>query len=116
MKAISIKGGNRELGREQGFIPLMVRDSITFDEGTGHQYPCIEAAFMPTAEELVRLNNGDPILLRILGVDWPPVSLEAGDDITDEEMAELKKYHIRLKAARVLRELREKTHNANTKS
>lgn len=115
MQQIAIKGGNRELGRSQGFVPLVVRDTFTFDSGTQKQYPCMEAAFLPSKDEIIKLIAGEPIVLRILGVDWPPVSLDVGDDITEEELAELKKYHIKLRAARAIANIKNAS-NVNSKS
>lgn len=102
----ALKGHNREVGRAQGFVPLCLRDTFTFDSGTGKTYPCMETAFLPTKEQIVKLIAGEPLVVRILGTDWPPISIEVGDDITEEELAELKKYHIRLRAQRAIANLK----------
>jgi hypothetical protein len=106
MQPVPLKGHNREVGRDQGFVPLCLRDTFTFDEGTQQQYPCMETAFLPTKEQIVKLIAGEPLILRILGTKWPPVSIEVGDDITPEELAELKKYHVKLRAQRAIANLK----------
>lgn len=86
MLAHKIEGAHVELGREQGFVPLHIRFEVTKDEGTGQMYPSMLAQFMPTAEELADLNAGNPITLRIIGIDWPPVALYT-QDVLDPEAA-----------------------------
>lgn len=41
--------------------------------------PLLRSAWLPTPEELARLNAGAPVLLGILGGMHPPVSLDVGD-------------------------------------
>lgn len=106
MDTIKIKGYSRELGRSQGFVPLCVRDGFTHDAGTGKDYLCMEAAFKPTREELQKLLLGEPIVLRILGTDWPPVDIGVGDNITDVELAQLKEYHRKARASAIIESLK----------
>jgi len=74
MDHISIKNATRHnVGASQGYIGIDIRDEVA--EGT----PMMAITLRPTAEELARLNAGDPIVLRILGQHWPPVMLTVGD-------------------------------------
>lgn len=40
--------------------------------------PALTSAWLPTAEELAKLNAGAPILLRVIAREHPPVMLDVG--------------------------------------
>lgn len=102
MIPIKLKGANREVGRQQGFVPIWIRDTFVDDIGTKQMYPCMEVGFMPTKEEIQKLILQQPLIARIVGVDWPPISFDLGDDITNDELAALKAYHRKLRAADII--------------
>lgn len=41
--------------------------------------PALTSAWLPTAEELVKLNAGAPVLLRIIAMAHPPVMIDVGE-------------------------------------
>ena len=40
--------------------------------------PAMTSAWLPTPEELARLNAGAPVLLRVIAIAHPPVMLDVG--------------------------------------
>ncbi len=68
-----IDGTTRVLGQSQGYCGLPIRD-ILLDDGT----PCMQCAWEPTPEELLKLLAGAPIILSVLGTTHPPVVLAVG--------------------------------------
>ncbi|WP_050400403.1 hypothetical protein [Bradyrhizobium embrapense] len=52
-------------------------------EVLNNSLPSLSSAWMPTAEELARLNAGAPVHLRIISQSHPPVMLEVGEVPTD---------------------------------
>jgi hypothetical protein len=41
--------------------------------------PALTSAWLPTPEELARLNAGAPVPLRVIAIGHPPVILDVGD-------------------------------------
>lgn len=64
-----ILGFTRELGKSQGFRGLPIRDEV--HDGT----PYMTSAWEPTPQELVMLNDGGKVFLRIMGSAHPPIML-----------------------------------------
>lgn len=53
-------------------------DSLSVTIGGDDDQPCIKSHWMPTADELVKLNAGHPVELSIYGRGMPPVSIGVG--------------------------------------
>lgn len=67
-----IQACTRVLGKDQGYVPLPVRDII--EDGV----KMMESAWFPTLEELHALLDGAPVILGVVGTVHPPVRLEVG--------------------------------------
>jgi len=74
-----IKGCTRVIGRSQGYYGLPLRDELINDSVTGPDTPCMVTAWFPTPDELVAINAGAPIHLRVVGIGHPPVMLGVGE-------------------------------------
>lgn len=74
-----IEGHTRELGKSQGYLGLPLRDILINDSVTGPNTPAMETAWEPTPDELIALNAGAKIILRIIGTQHPPVMLTVGE-------------------------------------
>lgn len=77
MKIALISDATRIIGLEQGYLGLPLRDERLYCDGE-HDTPCMVSAWLPSAEELDRLNKGEAIHLRVLGTGHPPVMMEVG--------------------------------------
>lgn len=73
-----IENATRVLGKSQGFLGLPVRDEIIAERVLGDEVPSMVTAWEPTPDELVRLNAGAKIMLRLIGTQHPPVMVEVG--------------------------------------
>jgi uncharacterized cupin superfamily protein len=62
-------------GEAQGYQPLPVRHA-EYEPGI----PMMETHWMPTADDIRKLLNGEPIRVRILGSVPPPMNVFVGDD------------------------------------
>lgn len=71
-----IEGCTRVLGQSQGYLGLPLRDVIINDTVNGPETPAMESAWEPTPAELALLNEGAPVILRVLGTVHPPVMIE----------------------------------------
>ena len=78
-----ISGCTRVLGKSQGYLGLPLRDVLINDSVTGPNTPAMETAWFPTPDELAALNNGAPVILRVVGTGHPPVMLTTGDSPED---------------------------------
>jgi hypothetical protein len=74
MIAARIGGVTRILGKSQGYLGLPVRDEELTDTG-----PCMTTAWIPTPDELARINAGANIHVKILGRSHPPILVEVGE-------------------------------------
>ncbi|WP_157014863.1 hypothetical protein [Mesorhizobium xinjiangense] len=74
-----IQGCTRVLGKSQGYLGLPVRDVIITEAVNGTGTPAMETAWLPTPAEIEAINNGAPIILRIIGTGHPPVMVEVGE-------------------------------------
>ena len=74
-----ITGATRVLGKCQGYLGLPVRDETINDTVNGSGTPCMVTAWLPTPDELERINAGAPVHVRILGTAHPPIMVEVGD-------------------------------------
>jgi hypothetical protein len=74
-----IEGATRVLGQAQGYLGLPLRDELVHDPVNGPCTPSMVTAWEPTPDELVRINAGAPILLRLLGRAHPPVMITVGE-------------------------------------
>lgn len=78
MKHSVIPGATRILGGP-GLEDLHIRDTLVKKTHLDlHGTPCMSSACEPTPEELQRIKQRAPIILRILGTEHPPVTLEGG--------------------------------------
>lgn len=74
MQVGMIEGMTRVIGKSQGYIGLPLRD--TDADGT----PIMESAWFPTPKEITAMNNGAPVVLRVIGSAHPPVMLTVGEE------------------------------------
>ena len=74
-----IQGWTRELGKGQGYLGLPLRDTVITCTVGGTGTPAMETAWLPTPDEIARINAGAPVILRVIGTAHPPVMLEVGD-------------------------------------
>lgn len=74
-----IQGATRELGKQQGYIGLPVRDIVIDTKVDGPATPAMETAWLPDPEEIAKIAAGAPIILRVLGNIHPPVNMYVGD-------------------------------------
>lgn len=74
-----IAGCTRVLGKSQGYLGLPVRDTAVIDSASGNKTHAMETAWFPDPKELEALQNGAPVILRILGQGHPPVMIETGE-------------------------------------
>lgn len=73
-----VEGATRVLGKSQGYLGLPVRDEMIECTVGGEGTPSMVTAWLPTTDELERLNAGAPIHLRLLGQAHPPVMITVG--------------------------------------
>lgn len=73
------KGCTRTLGVSQGYSPLPLRDEIIIDKATGQESPSMVTLWQLSMEEKLALMNGQPLVLRLLGRQWPPCLISVGD-------------------------------------
>lgn len=78
MKSVTIAGETRRIGESQGYLGLSILDTTIECTVNGPDTPAMITAWIPTHVELARIEAGAPVLLRILGVEHPPVMLEVG--------------------------------------
>lgn len=74
-----ISGCTRVIGKSQGYLGLPLRDELVDDAVTGPGTPSMVTAWMPSPDELARLQAGAPIYLRIMGTQHPPVMVSIGE-------------------------------------
>ena len=74
-----IEGCTRVLGKSQGYLGLPLKDVLINSTVDGPETPAMETAWLPTPDEIERINAGAPVVLRVLGTQHPPVMLEVGD-------------------------------------
>ena len=81
MKPGTIAGATRVLGAPRGWNPekdgpcggLPILETLT-----AHGQKCMVSAWIPTPEELERLNAGAAIELCVMGIVHPPVGMSIG--------------------------------------
>lgn len=73
-----VEGATRVVGKQQGCMGLPIRDEMINCSVNGPETPVMVTAWMPTPDEIERINAGAPIHLRLLGTAHPPVLLEVG--------------------------------------
>ena len=72
MLPLRISNATRIMAETQDeYHALAIRDEV-FEDGT----PCMTSVWEPTPAELAMLNAGGAVVLRILGRQFPPVTLE----------------------------------------
>ena len=74
-----IKDATRVIGKSQGYLGLPLRDVQLNCPVNGEGTPAMETAWFPTPDELVAINAGSPIILRVLGTQHPPVFIYTGE-------------------------------------
>lgn len=80
MDIIRIEGTTRTIGAAQGYIGLPLRDITVDDSVTGPDSPAMETAWLFSEDELAAVNAGQPVILRIMGRQHPPVMLYVGSE------------------------------------
>ena len=73
-----IEGCTRVLGKSQGYLGLPLKDVLINSTVDGPETPAMETAWLPTPDEIERINAGAPVILRVLGTAHPPVMIEVG--------------------------------------
>lgn len=73
-----IEGATRVLGKSQGYLGLPIRDETINCTVGGERTPAMVTAWLPTPEELVLLNAGASVHVRILGTGHPPIMVDVG--------------------------------------
>ena len=68
MNIYNMKDATRVLGTAQGYRPLPIRDG-TYEDGTMFMI----SSWVPTTEELAKLNRGETVKVTILGREHPPI-------------------------------------------
>ncbi|NTH50493.1 hypothetical protein G6L09_05830 [Agrobacterium rhizogenes] len=79
MQIAMIEGATRIIGKSQGYLGLPLRDEVINCAVDGDGTPAMVTAWLPTPDELARLNAGASVHLRILGTMHPPVMVEVGE-------------------------------------
>ena len=74
-----IEGATRVLGKSQGYLGLPLRDVVINSTVGGPETPAMETAWVPTPDEIARINAGAPVILRVLGTAHPPVMVDVGE-------------------------------------
>jgi hypothetical protein len=73
-----IEGATRIIGKSQGYLGLPLRDELINCSVDGDGTPAMVTAWIPSPDELARLNAGASVHLRVLGTMHPPVMVEVG--------------------------------------
>lgn len=76
---LRIRNTTRVLGKSQGYLGLPLRDELMLDPTSGQLVNAMLSAWELTPAEIIDLVDGKPLILRILGVNHPPVMLFVGD-------------------------------------
>lgn len=79
MKPGFIENAKRILGAQQGYIGLPIRDIEVNCSVNGEGTPAMQSIHYPSAEEVMALMGGAPLILTVLGVRHPPVMIEVGE-------------------------------------
>ena len=74
-----IKDATRVIGKAQGYLGLPVRDELIHERVTGPGTPAMVTAWLPTPEELVALNAGAAVHVRLIGTAHPPIMVGVGE-------------------------------------
>ena len=74
-----IEGCTRVIGKSQGYLGLPLRDIMVECTVGGPATPAMETAWLPTPAEIVAIQKGAPVILRVLGNAHPPVMVEVGE-------------------------------------
>lgn len=74
-----IQGATRVIGKQQGYLGLPVRDELINCKVNGESTPVMTTAWLPTPDEIERINAGAAIYLQILGTAHPPVIMQVGE-------------------------------------
>lgn len=77
-----IEGATRVLGKSQGYLRLPLKDVLINSSVDGPETPAMETAWLPTPDEIERINAGAPVILCVLGVVHPPVMVTVGQPST----------------------------------
>lgn len=73
-----IEGTTRTVGKGQGYLGLPIRDEKVNCTVNGPDTPAMVTAWLPTPDELARLNAGAAVHVRILGDIPPPMMVVVG--------------------------------------
>ena len=73
-----IENATRVIGKTQGYLGLPLRDEVVNCSVNGEGTPAMTTAWLPTPEELVALNAGAAVHVRIIGTQHPPIMLDVG--------------------------------------
>lgn len=73
-----ISNATRVLGKSQGYIGLPVLDaSVPGKDGTSIR--CMSSAWLPNTDEILALNLGAPLIVKLLTKEHPPISVDVGE-------------------------------------
>ena len=79
-----IEKATRVIGTSQGYLGLPVRDEFINCTVNGANTPCMVTAWHPTPDELIAINAGAPVHVRIIGRAHPPIMVGVGSVPTEE--------------------------------
>jgi hypothetical protein len=74
-----IAGATRVIGKSQGYMGLPLRDEVVTCSVAGDGVPCMVTAWEPTPDELVRLNAGASVHVRLVGTAHPPIIVDVAE-------------------------------------
>lgn len=78
-----IEGATRVVGKSQGYNGLPIRDETVDCTVNGPETPAMITAWFPTPDELLALNAGAAVYVRILGRVPPPMMVLVGPAVVD---------------------------------
>lgn len=78
MQVGRIEGATRVVGKSQGYHGLPIRDELIECTVNGPDTPAMITAWFPTPDELMALNAGAAVHVRILGRIPPPMLVMVG--------------------------------------
>ena len=68
------------IGRSQGYAGLAVHFSTVIDGPSQLETPCLRTAWLPTPDQLAKLNAGASIVIELIKVtQHPPIMVDVGD-------------------------------------
>ena len=68
------------IGRSQGYAGLAVHFTTVVDPVAEAETPCLRTAWLPTPDQLAKLNAGASVVIELINVTrHPPIMVNVGD-------------------------------------